>query len=998
MDAERWNRVERLLQSILDLPPADHDAFLKNACAGDEALEREVRSLLTSERKAGEFLEDRAIDIAARGVARRRREAAHESGDLQIDQTISHYRIVEKLGQGGMGVVYRAEDTRLLRSVALKFVSDDLARDPYALSRFQREARAASALSHPNICTIHDIGDQNGHAFIVMECLEGETLKDRIAGRPLEKKVLVTLGIEIADALEAAHAQGIVHRDIKPANIFITTRGHTKIMDFGLAQLRERGAPGETRTASGAVLGTPGYMSPEQARGRPVDARSDLYALGLVLHEMATDVAPTLGRPLSAAVPPELEPIIARCLEVDVDRRYQHASEIRSDLERLETGPRFDARGNRHPRARVFAAAAGAVLAFSVAGYFFFHRTPRLTDKDTIVLADFSNTTGDPVFDETLRQGLAVQLEQSPFLSLVSGDRIHQTLRLMGRPADAPLTPAIAREVCERTGGAAVLEGSIASLGSQYVLGLRAWNCRTGDVLAEEQAQAARKENVLNALSQIARKFRARVGESLTTVDKYSTPLAEATTPSLEALKAYSAALRAGASAGPVASVRLLERAIEIDPRFAMAYAHLGLSYAAAGESVLSTESASKAYQLRDRASDRERFYITVNYDREVTRNLEKAQQTCELWAQTYPRDPDAHVLLSGFVDQGAGRYEGSIEEAKKAIGLDPDQTFAYVNLGFSYFYLDRPGEAENTLQRASERKLEIPELWLLRYALALLKGDKAGMDRAAALADGKPGGEDWMSHLQALVLARSGQLQQAKRMSRHAIDVARRAGQAERAATYEAGRATWEAFFGNAAEARRSAMAALELSKGRDVEYAVAFALALSGDTSRSHTLAADLETRFPEDTSVKFSYLPALRGAFALNDGEPLKAIELLQAAMPYELAMPGIGFFGFFGALYPVYLRGEGYLAAHRGSEAATEFQKILDHRGIVVGDPVGALAHLQLGRAFALAGDMKQAKAAYQDFLTLWKDADADIPILRQAKMEYARLQVGRPARS
>jgi tetratricopeptide (TPR) repeat protein len=528
------------------------------------------------------------------------------------------------------------------------------------------------------------------------------------------------------------------------------------------------------------------------------------------------------------------------------------------------------------------------------------------------------------------------------------------------------------------------------------VLGLRAKNCRTADVLDEEQAQAAKKEDVLNALSQIASRFRTRVGESLATVEKHEIPLPEATTPSLEALKAYSTASKVSFSTGSVAAVPLLRRAIEIDPKFAMAHALLGLTYSANGESVLSTESTSKAYELRDRASDRERFFITAAYDREVTRNLEKAQQTCELWGQTYPRDADAHALLSGFTTQGSGKYEKSIDEAQIAIGLDPDHAFAYANLAYSYFFLDRLREAEDTILRASERKLEIPEFLVLRYYIAFLKSDKPRMDREVALSHGKSGAEDWIAHSEALVLARSGQLRLARNMARHAVDLAQQTGNRERAATYEVGAAVWHAFFGNAPEARQSAMAALELSKGRDVEYGAAFALSLSGDSSRSQALADDLQRRFPEDTSVRFSYLPALRARLALNHGDPANAIELLQVAVPYELAIPGIAFFGFFGSLYPAYVRGEAYLAAHQGAEAATEFQKILDHRCIIFSDPVGAMARLQLARAFALSGDKIKAKTAYQNFFTLWKDADADIPILKHAKAEYAKLQLG-PAR-
>ncbi len=643
----------------------------------------------------------------------------------------------------------------------------------------------------------------------------------------------------------------------------------------------------------------------------------------------------------------------------------------------------------RRWKAIVPAVVAG--LALSVGGYLSFHRTPKLTEKDTIVLADFTNTTGDSVFDGTLRQGMAVQLEQSPFLSLVSDDRIQQVLRLMGKPADARLTPEVSREICERTGSAAVLDGTIASLGSQYVLGLRAKNCRTGDVLDEEQVQAAMKEDVLNALGQIASKFRTRVGESLTTVEKRDTPLAEATTPSLEALKAYSAGWKVVSSSGSTAAVPFFKHAIETDPKFAMAYASLGRMYDDVGESDLSAESTSKAYELRDRTSSNEKFFISASYDMQVTGNLDKAQQTCELWVQAYPRAMIPHAFLSGIIYPVSGKYEKAVEESKRAIELDPDFAIGYNILALSYAYLDRLSEAENTLQRASERKLDIPDFLVERYDLAFLRGDKAGIEREAALGQRTSGAEDWISDHEAFVLAYSGHLQQAREMSQHAADLAQQSTRRETAALYETGAALREALFGNAPAARRSAMAALELSKGREVEYGAAFALALAADSAGSQTLTNDLERRFPGDTSVRFSYMPVLRALLALNRDEPSKAVELLQIAVPYELGAPRSSFYGFFGTFYPAYVRGEAYLAAHRGAEAAGEFQKILDHRGIVVSDPIGALAHLQLGRAYALSGDKTKAKSAYQDFLMLWKDADPDIPIFKRAKVENAKLQ-------
>ena len=630
---------------------------------------------------------------------------------------------------------------------------------------------------------------------------------------------------------------------------------------------------------------------------------------------------------------------------------------------------------------------SGADIA--AAGYFYLHRPPQLTDKDTIVIADFSNATGDPVFDGTLRQGLSVQLEQSPFLSLLSDQRIKRTLGLMNQPADTKLTPDVAKEVCERSNSSAVLEGSIANLGSQYVLGLRARNCRTGDILDEEQAQAKAKEDVLNVLSQIASTFRTRVGESLATVKDHDIPLIEATTSSLEALKAYSMAQAVNVQKGNAAAVKLFERATELDPNFALAQAHLGAALSGIGETVLAEERLRKAYELRDHASGPERLFIMFNYERDVTGDLEKALEVADQWTQTYPRDVRAHAFSAGFVTQGTGRYEKSIEEGKKAIALDADFVFGYGNLALSYFYLNLMPEAENTIRSASERKLEGPDLFVLQYYISFFRGDSAGMERQVALARGKRGVEDWMTQQRAMVAAYTGHLKQAREFSQRAVELAQRAGAHETAATYEGAAAAYEGLFGNAAEAKQRAAAALALSNGRDVKYAAAFALARAGDFSQSETLANELDRRFPEDTSVRYHYLPTLRALFALNGSQPEKAREELKRALPYERSMNGLSF-TFCGVMYPAYVRGEAFLAGHQGAEAAAEFQKLIDHRGIMAADPAGALARLEIGRAWAAAGDKAKAKAAYQDFLTLWKDADADIPILKQVQAEFSKL--------
>ncbi len=631
-----------------------------------------------------------------------------------------------------------------------------------------------------------------------------------------------------------------------------------------------------------------------------------------------------------------------------------------------------------------------AVLALISASYLLFHRRHKLTDSDTVVLADFTNTTGDPVFDETLRQGMAVQLEQSPFLNLMSQGRIQHTLSLMGKPADARLTPEIAREVCERTASTAELEGSIAPLGSQYVLGLQARDCRSGDVLAEEQIQAARKEDVLSALSQLASRFRKRVGESLITVERHNTPLAEATTPSLEALKAYSMGVKVVASRGEAAALPFFKQASEIDPNFALAYVRLGLMYGTLGESELGAESTARAYELRDRASDEERFFIDASYDSRVMGNFEKAQQTCEAWAQAYPRASLAHLYLAGFIYPASGKYEKAVEESRKAIEIDPDFAVGYTLLAGNSVELDRFKDGEDALRRAVDRNLDTPEDMVQSFDLAFLNGDKAEMARELGLAAGKSGAEYWMSDHQAFVLAYSGHLQEAKRMSQHSADLANQLSLRERAALSNAGIAIVEALFGDSSAAKRDALLAMPFTKDREVEYGVALALSLAREPVQAQKLTDDLEQRYPQDTAVRFSYLPTLHAVLAMNRGDPAKAIESLQIAAPFELGTQRSTFHGNFGALYPIYMRGNAYLANHQGNQAIAEFQKVLGHRGIVVSDPIGALARLQLGRAYALNGDNARAKAAYQDFLFLWHDADPDIPILKQAKAEYSRL--------
>ncbi len=933
------------------------------------------------------------------GGERRGADDVEGGRDPLIGQTRSHYRIVASLGRGGMGVVFKAEDTRLRRTVALKFISEELSRDAEALSRFAREAQTASALNHTNICTIHDIGEHDGRSFIVMEYLEGMTLKDRLAVGSMSLNTALDVGIQIADALDAAHSAGIVHRDIKPANVFIGSRHHAKVLDFGLAKMRvleahQADVTTIAGTRQGAVMGTVAYMAPEQASGETVDHRADIWSFGVVFYEMVTGTRPAPGVRLRVEGTPELERIISKCLDPDRELRYQHAADLRTDLERLRRGT--DTALAQHPplarrRALWLSIGAAAVIVAVAAGVIYSRRPAPLTDKDTIVLAEFTNTTGDPVFDDTLRQGLAVQLQQSPFLSLLSEERIQRELGLMQQPKDARLNPDLAHNVCVRTASAAVLDGSIATLGSQFVLGLRAKSCTTGSILADEQAQAPRKEDVLGTLSQMAVRFRTRVGESLATIEQHSTPLQEATTPSLEAWKAFSIASKAYYSSGPAAAVPLFQRAVEIDPDFALAYARLGTHYSNLRESTLARESTLKAYRLRDRASDVERFEIDTFYDRQVTGNLERQQQTMESWARTYPRDSAPLGLLAGLATQSTGKYELAIAAADKAIALEPDSAPSYNSKANNELRLNRPADAEATIARAIERKLDFQGFILTRYLIAFLNGDGEAMGRQAALAKGLRGTEDMISHVQALALARSGRLRDARRTSAVAVDIAQKAGQRERAAMFDAATAVWEAFFGNGSAARQKATRVLELARGREVDYAAAFALILAGDVAGSRALGDDLAKNFPEDTSVQYMYLPTLRALFALNQRDAAAAIESLQIASRFDLALGGLGFSGHFGGLYPIYVRGLAYLAARLPAQAAAEFQRIVDHRSIVLVDPIDALARLQLARALALSGDTVKARRVYDDLFALWENADARIPLITEARVEHARLR-------
>ncbi|MGA8489367.1 MAG: protein kinase [Terriglobales bacterium] len=1026
MDPERWKLVDDLLQSALRLPAERQEEFLRRACEGDEELLEEVRSLLTSHHKAASFLEKPAINVAAQSLAF---SQTQEIADPLVGRVISHYRVLGNLGSGGMGVVYEAEDLRLGRHVAIKLLQESEPSKSKLLQRFETEARAISSLNHPNICTLYEVEEYENKPVIVMELLEGETLEKRMKEGNIPLLQLLQWAIEVADGLEAAHARGIIHRDIKPANIFVTSRGLAKVLDFGLAKVNLTSESAMVThdaplTSLGVIAGTTPYLSPEQIRSDELDGRTDVFSLGAVIYEMATgkrafaekntaltidavlNKQPFPARDINPDLPPDLEQIITKALEKDRGDRYQNAAEMKADLQRLKhamesglpitvgvtvghQGSRSKVAGRtRDYRYWILSIIGLVVVAGLVLGIF--HRrslhASKLTENDSIILADFDNSTGDSVFDGSLKQALSIALSQSPFLNIVSNRKVRDTLKLMTQPANAPLTSELAQEVCQRTGSKAYVAGTIAALGSEFVIGLSAENCLNGEILAQEQVTAKTKEDVISALGTSASRLRSALGESISSVQKLDVPLREATTSSLDALKEYTLGGQAENEKGPSAAIEHYQRAVALDPLFARAYSSLSGKYFDAGESALAAKAAAKAYELRSHGTDLEQVQISASYHAFTTGDLEKAAADYERWAEIRPRSPSPHSNLA-YVYSQLGQNDRALSEALEALRLAPSEE-QFTNVVSAYIALGRLKEAKATVAEALAQKLDMPVNHNNRYLIAFLEHDRATMEREAAWAIGNPEVEAILLYSESCTSSYFGELRDARESFKRASASAVAEDLKEAAASYRADGAIHDALYGNFQEAERTLRSIPIAKSGQDVQAAAGMAYAFAGDRSRAQALADKLAKRYSENTLVQFNYLPVIRAQIALISKNPTEAVKLLRDARRYELGQPAqvISL-----NVYPVFVRGEAYLATHDGAAARAEFQKILDNPGMSLNEPIAALAHLGLARAAVLKGDSDAAQSFYEDFLRLWKDADPEIPVLKQAKAEYAQLQ-------
>lgn len=1047
MNKERWLFIERTYHAALEREGEARAAFLDEVCAGDEELRREVEGLISHDRPASRFIESPALEIAAREMANDSldQEQSQTSNSPAAPRRFGPYKLLAPLGRGGMGEVHLALDTRLNRKVAIKLLPAAFTTDAERVRRFEQEARAASALNHPNILTIYEIGQHDSLHFMATEFIEGETLRQRMTSARLTLQTVLEVGSQIASALGAAHDSGIVHRDIKPENIMLRPDGYVKVLDFGLAKLTEpqaittdTEAPAIANVSSlaGMVVGTVTYMSPEQARGLEVDARTDIFSLGVVLYELVAGRAPFEGATMNDVIaailgkdPPPLarywpeapgamERIVAKALHKNREERYQtvrdlqldlkslgkeidiankseglHASDASSDRQTAESAsPRVVSSAEyivtqlkRHRRGALITLAILILAAAAV--FFYFSRAPALTDKDTILLADFDNKTGDDIFDGTLKQGLATQLQQSRFVHVFPEARVLQTLRQMERAPDTRITVEIAQEICERQNLKAFIGGSIAPLGSHYIITLEAINGRSGDVLTRAQADAEGKDQVLQALSQAATRLREKLGESLSSIQQSDKPLAQITASDLRALKDYSAAQDLTWVGRHVEALPFAKRAVELDPQFAPGYDQLANICFATGQPEAAAEYEAMTFRLfeekasrqKDQVSEFDKLDSTAWYHVLVTGNQSKQLEYLLLRRQLAPRFSPAHSDL-GLSYNFIGQSEEALAPLNEAIRLNSNFAAPYRELARALIRLNRFAEAKDALTQALQLKLEMTEYHSQLYQVAFISGDVAGMQQQVDWARGKP--DEYVAlGWQTGEAAFAGQWRKAQELARRAIELATRGDNPELAARYATEQALRSAALGDCRRAKADAAQGLARARGRLPLSRASLALALCGEAHQAKSLIDELTRRYPEDTVIHSIWLPAIRADMELQRGNATGAIEQLQAASPYEAAAE----------FWPQYVRGQAYLRLKSAREAAAEFQRILDHRGEAPLSALYALAHLGLARAEALAGDVAGSRKAYQDFLALWKDADADLPVLIAAKREYARLK-------
>jgi len=967
----------------------------------------------------------------------------HTSEPIELD-SFGPYRILRILGEGGMGTVYLAEQSEpIRRRVALKVVKLGMDTNQ-VLGRFNHERQSLALMEHSNIARILDAGaSSRARPFFVMDYIEGASITAFCDGHRLTIARRLDLFVSVCRAVQHAHNKGIIHRDIKPSNVLVTLEDGkpvAKVIDFGIARAIDAGDTWNTlATQFGQMVGTPEYASPEQADlvSGEISAATDVYSLGVVLFELLIGAVPfdggllrkaglsemlriireeeppSLVQRFSALAPAtadiaarrgtdavtlrkgvngDLNWIVKKALEKSRQRRYVSASELAADVERHLKGEPVLAGPPRRPQGsrKTLVVAVAALVLISSAWLMksALKSKPQSKIISTIVLSGVANDSGDTSFDSAFPQAIGFELQRSTNIKVLTESRVAEILSQMRKPPGTRMTPEIGREICQRTGSAGLIESSLSNASSGYLLSLRARNCGNGDLIDGEQSHAAAKEDILNELRLLTMKLQSKSAASFAALQKNAVPMAEATTSSVEALKSFSAAKQREYSTSPD-SLLLFQRAIELDPEFALAYSYLGRAYSDSGEQKLGAESIRKAYLLRDAVSDKENYLITYNYNRDVIRNFQICRQICESWIAKYPEDMQPHAFLSGLTSKGTAQYEKSIEEGEKAISLDPDFTVGYENIAESYLFLNRREEAMATYQRAAQRKLPSKDQATVKFFVAFLNRDRSTMDKLSEqMAKDSPVGD--AQHFESLVSAYEGRLRQSRQESIQAVTLARQSHLQERAALFSGAAAVREALYGYPEEPTRQSLAAGRLMSGRDAGFAPAFALALSRNSSVALTMVTRMEKEYPEDTCVRFTYSPALRALIAINQGNPGKAIELLTVSKANEFAQTGASLNVYYGALYPTYVRGLAYQQLHEYRGAAAEFQRMLDHPGLLLADSIGPAARVQLARALRHAGEIDKAKAAYEDFFTLWKDADQDIPLLQQARAEFARL--------